>query len=310
METFILSSIILIIILIVLACILLKKKRDNFQWNTDKSLGNCFSRYFGSMGLTFLQGKDFYAESSFKKDPYLQKLPLYIPFQASIQVQLINSGFQKKDISVIPNSYWVVENERAEKFWLIMRPFVHKILKDLFIAHDIQVPINIPVIHFRCSDVPFIRNVHYHFVRYAFYKDCLELAENRLQKKFDSVLLLSCNIHRSNPVYQQKCNLYEASLIQYLRNINYKVNLQCNSNIHDFAALFFAPVVLSPSSSFSFMSGFFGHGLFYSEGHFTEGKGYKLENKLGDWLKTGYSIPHSKVDDYENTEKVIEMLLE
>jgi len=59
METFILSSIILIIILIVLACILLKKKRDNFQWNTDKSLGNCCSRCFGSMGLTFLQGKEF-----------------------------------------------------------------------------------------------------------------------------------------------------------------------------------------------------------------------------------------------------------
>ena len=286
---------------------------DYFQWNTDKSIGNCFSRYFGSMGLSFFNGKDFFAEDSFKKDPYLQNLPMFVPLQTNIQTQLQMANFNPKDLSVIPNSYWVIENHRAEKFWLIMKPLVTQMISTFLKSHDINLTIKTPVIHFRCSDVPFIRNSHYHFVRYSFFNDCLIEAERQLNKKFDSLLLLSCHHHKSNPVYREKCNKYEASLMQYLRNLGYQVNVQCNSNIYDFAVMFYAPVVLSPSSSFSFMSGFFGNGLFYSEGHFTEQKNNPNKNyvslKSSDWLKTGYSIRHCDVIDYEDTVTVIEKLL-
>jgi hypothetical protein len=305
----------LIIILIIVLFLFFKNRQniDYFHLSTDKNIGNCLSRYFGSMGLSFYNGKDFYAESSFKKDPYLQKLPMFIPVQNDIQRQLHSIEFSSNDISTVPNSYWVIENTRAENFWLIMKPLVTKILFNFLKTHDIVLDVNLPVIHFRCSDVPFVRNSHYHFVKYSFYKDCLLDAEILLNKKYTSLLLLSCHNHKSNPVYKEKCNEYESSLIKYLRNLGYQVNVQCNSNILDFALMFYAPVVLSPSSSFSFMSGFFGPGLFYSEGHFTEDVENPEKNttplESSDWLKSGYSIRHSDVKNYENTREVIQMLM-
>jgi len=154
----------LIIILIIVLFLFYKKNRQNidyFHLSTDKNIGNCLSRYFGSMGLSFYNGKDFYAESSFKKDPYLQKLPMFIPIQNDIQRQLHSIEFSPNDISTVPNSYWVIENTRAENFWLIMKPLVTKILFNFLKTHDIVLDVNLPVIHFRCSDVPFVRNSHY-----------------------------------------------------------------------------------------------------------------------------------------------------
>ena len=56
------------------------------------------------------------------------------------------------------------------------------------------------------------------------------------------------------------------------------------------------------------MSGFFGKGLFYSGGHREEkdkNPGCTLCDK---WLITNYELKHSMVDDYHDTDKVIQLL--
>ena len=303
---------------------------------TPKNIGNLMSRYFGSMGMAFLEGKDFRAGKNMaammKSDPFFEHLPPYMVLEKEVYEKMKTAGVKRSDLLKNPNSYWVIENPRAEAFWMAMRPVVHRMLETVF--HDTGVSMNArdkvdcPVIHFRCSDVPFVKNMHYHFVRYAFYRDCLAEATKKLSTNGNGnntsassgrVLLLSCHAHNSNPEYMNKCRIYKASLIEYLeKTLGLQVMTRCGTPVQDFATMFYAPAVLSAGSSFSFMSGFFGYGLFFSEGHFTDlsgipNKKYKetdgCGSDCGEWLRSGYSLQHTEVDDYEDTDHVIKELL-
>lgn len=59
---------------------------------------------------------------------------------------------------------------------------------------------------------------------------------------------------------------------------------------------------------FSFMSGFFGKGLFYSGGHIEEKDKKAGCTMCNKWLINKYEIKHSMVDDYHDTDKVISLL--
>ena len=59
---------------------------------------------------------------------------------------------------------------------------------------------------------------------------------------------------------------------------------------------------------FSFMSGFFGKGLFYSGGHIEEKDKKAGCTMCNKWLINKYEIKHSMVDDYHDTDKVIQLL--
>jgi hypothetical protein len=299
--------------------------------NTQKSIGNLMSRYFGSMGMAFLEGKNFRAEKNMvavmKSDPFLKHLPPYVIFDKEVYDKMKIAGVKRSSLLKNPNSYWIIENRRAEGFWMAMRPVVHRILETAF--HDTGISmktkdqVDCPVIHFRCSDVPFVKNMHYHFVRYAFYRDCLAEAKKTLSSNGsvsgDRVLLLSCHAHNSSPEYMNKCRIYKASLIEYLeKSLGLQVMTRCGTPVQDFATMFYAPLVLSAGSSFSFMSGFFGYGMFFSEGHFTDlssipsNKHKETDgcgSDCGKWLRSGYSLRHNEIDDYEDTEKVIQKLL-
>jgi hypothetical protein len=244
----------------------------------------------------------------FDKDEYFYKdLPRHFRFQKEIHDLLILSKFKRHDISFVENSFWVVENERIESFWLILKPHIQSILDGILKKNNLYIQTKFPVIHFRCSDVPFIKNIHYHLVRYSFYKNSLNYIKTRLFFD-DTVILQSCNQHRACDKKKKSCSIYLDSLKKYLEDLGYKILIECNHEFHDFAKLFYAPAVISNGSSFAFMSGFFGFGIFISEGHFTEKEPIIYCYDCGSWLKHGYSILHKDVKNYHDEKDVIQKL--
>lgn len=165
-----------------------------------------------------------------------------------------------------------------------------------------------PVIHFRCADTPFIRHPRYHFQKYEFYKTALNKIKNDKNISYDKVILLSCTSHNSNDKNKTCCNTYSNSLSSYLKYINYNSIIECKTYVEDFATLFYAPAVISIGSSYSFMSGFFGNGIFISGGHLEEIDDTHKCTSCDDWLLTNYDIKHKNIDDYYDTYNVIAKL--
>jgi 7-cyano-7-deazaguanine synthase in queuosine biosynthesis len=103
------------------------------------------------------------------------------------------------------------------------------------------------------------------------------------------------------------------SLVNYLESLGYEVIEKCQSVNEDFATIFYAPGIISTISSFSFMAGYFSDGVFISSMYNETGSMYNKKedvhcNECGDWYLKGYSLKHSQVDDYHETEKVIDFL--
>ena len=310
MITLYLSLIISILILIfIYLCIKFKEDLDNFE-NIHLDIGNAICSYFFKLGLSILKKEDYtndnYYGSLYNDHFFFKSLPQFIKYEYDDIYNCLNS----KNITYdnFGNQYdvavWEINSNNKYEFWNCMKPLVHKILDDTFKQCDLVKNVDNPIIHFRCADTPFIKQDGYHFQYYTFFKNSLKQISTKLNKKYNKVDIMSCSFHHSGKEQQDSCGIYAKSLQEYLSEIGYQSNIICNSNIDDFASLFYAPAVISTHSSFSFMSGFFGKGMFIST-EFQEGK--KCED-CNDFTEYGYNLMHNQVDDYNNTDTVINLL--
>jgi hypothetical protein len=237
--------------------------------------------------------------------PFLQHLPLYIKFNQDIYDKLRKEGFTYIELNLsLKVDLWQVKNNKIEKFWLIMKPLIKEIIDNALKKSGLYKKVQYPVIHFRCSDIPFIRHNQYKLQKYTFYKDSLEEIKRKSGVNYDTIILLTSNVHRSNINNKEACDIYLNGIKNYIESIGYKVIIQSKSKEEDFATLFYAPAVISPGSSFSFISGFFNDGIFISEGH------QSLCTNCGKWLVSGYGIDHKKVKNYYDTSNVLSILNE
>ena len=296
-----------------------------YKTNIDKDIGNYLSTYFYYLGLSILEQKDF----QFKIDDvdFIKHLPSFINYKNNIYYNhtTLYNKLKQNGITLdffkkitLPETMWFMYTNLYYKFWLCMKEIVYTILDNAFIKSNLKKTVDTPVIHFRCSDTPFIRHPQYHFQKYEFYKEVLDKISSKLgiHKKYmnnkqnnkKKIKVLACSFHRSDDAIKKSCAIYTNSLCDYLKSINYEPIIECNKNSEDFATLFYAPAVISIGSSFSFMSGFFGKGLFYSGGHREEKDKTPGCTLCSKWLITNYELKHSMVDDYHDTEKVISML--
>lgn len=294
---------ILKILLIILVLIVLGLAIPYFD--EDKGdIGNYLSVYFVYIASAFLQKRDF--KFTYIDKPFLKHLPLYIKFNKDIYDKLKKEGFTYINLNLIiyKLGYWTICNNRRENFWLIMKPLIKQIIDDALKKSGLYKQEQYPVIHFRCSDVPFIRHGQYKLQKYTFYKDSLEEINRKSGINYDTVIILANFVHNSSIKNKEACEIYTQSLKNYIESIGYKVIIQSKSAAQDFATLFYAPAVISSGSSFSFMSGFFSDGIFISEGHGS------LCTTCNKWLVRGYSIDHKNVNNYYDTDNVITLLNE
>ena len=310
MYKYLIIFILIILFYTINKIIFVNQINENFE-NIDLNIGNYLVVYFYLIGKSFLQDKDFYYKH--KNYKFVNDLPSYIPLNKTIQNQLIENNFTLAELieeekRIILVGMWTIVNKRREQFWTIMKPLINEILDNAFKKNNLKKTINVPVIHFRCSDTPFNRNGYYFFQKYRFFKDSLDEIKDLTHINYKKVKLLSCNFHKSNDKNSETCNVYANSLKEYLENIGYEVEIQCDSNIDDFATIFYAPAIISTCSSFSFIGGFFSNGIFISEGHYNCNKKNGKCEDCGTWLKQNYSIDHHDVEDYYDTANVIKLL--
>ena len=279
------------------------------------ALGNALSVYYFNIIIATLNQDDFTANES-EKD-LLKHLPKFISFDDlrfyynelianNINIDVFTELYNTDNGNTTTGINWWESTEKTkETINFIMKPLINRIFDKALIASNVKKTVSMPVIHFRCADTPFSKHSAYHLQKYYYFKDALAMINTKTNKTYNSVILLSCSSHNSDENNKKTCGSYTDYLKQYIESINYKVDVNCSDEIEDFATIFYAPGVISTSSSFSFMSGFFGNGIFI-------GINQDEENhcmNCNDWLYKGYNLSHSFVSDYNNVDDVRKLLL-
>jgi len=274
-------------------------------------IGNCLSSYFHTMGLAILE------KSNFKNEEYTQNFLKYLPteiiYEDSDMCKNIYKCFEENGVTYENSKFawsaeWFIRDDNQMKFWICMKPLINYILDEAFKKTGINTPVDCPIIHFRCSDVPFGRQNQYHFAKYDFYKKALDDIKQKTGLQYNKVKILYSNGHLSTQEYGNACDKYCSSLKKYLEDLNYDVEVYSNTDIEDFANMFYAPATIGTVSSYSFMSGFFGNGIYITNEHIIEEEVKSECNLCKEWMYESYKLKHNSVFDYMDTENVISLL--
>jgi len=269
------------------------------------SLGNVLSVYFHLYSIAIYRGQDFEWKQPLPSY-FLAQLPSKIPYDPNVHAPIrhqwiVEQISEEKLVTLRSDAAWFVNEDDLQKIWDGMHPLVHRILEEALVQSELKKTVKIPVIHFRCADTPFCRHDKYHFQKYIFFRDALQ--------GHDKVILLSCHTHNSRADWTDACRQYSDSLRNYLTGIGVQVTVQCHeSNLKDFATMFYAPLVISTGSSFSFMAGYFGHGTFHSAGHVHDPEMTSPLSSLPPWMRYDTDVGHQQVSDYLNVPSVIKLL--
>ncbi|NDE15965.1 hypothetical protein EBZ80_13645 [bacterium] len=269
----------------------------------NQSIGNYLSHYFWAYVLAVLRQQPFSKPSTDR--PILRDLPETVPFSPRLAEVLRRAGFTVERLEKMnPNSFWVIRDDGTAAVMEALRPWGKHLLRKALEKNGLLVRSPYPVIHFRCSDVPFARNPNYHLVRAEFYRDCLE--EIRQKIGFSPcVVLLSCHAHNTDRRRETQCSAYAEGIRRYVTGLGYRVLVRCETPEQDFATMLNAPAVITPGSSFSFFAGFMGSGVFLSEGHFFEPSPNRCGTACAGWLRKGYTLLHRDVPSYEGDPEIL-----
>lgn len=287
------------------------KRKESIE-NIHIHIGNYLSVYFFRMGISILKQEDFYFELD--DTNFIKYLPKNITYNDNEDFKNLYNCFNEKGITyenmknTLYYAEWYIRNNNQMQFWMCMKPLINKLLDNAFIETGLTERVDCPIIHFRCSDVPFQRHPSYHIDRYEFYKKALERINEKLDIQYKKVKILYNNYHLSDDKKRIMCDVYCNQLKNYLNKIGYEVEIYSNSDIDDFSNLFYAPAVISGVSSYSFMSGFFGNGIFITSEHLEEQEAKLDCNLCDEWMFKGYQIKHNTVHDYFDITELIPLL--
>jgi hypothetical protein len=277
-------------------------------------IGNYLSCYFYNMGVAFSLGKNYETSKvSMESSSFAKYLPTKVPLNRDVQSALLNAGITPQSLSEELKqidgqcwSAWNVLTKEREMFWTIMKPLANRILKEALEKAGLNRVVDAPIIHYRCSDVPFTRLEYYHFQKYEYFKKILAKIREQTGSTNKKVYIFYCNTHKTDESQQQACDYYSSSLVSYLENLGYTAIVKCGKLDEDFATIFYAPAVIGTGGSFSFMAGFLSDGIFYSS-MYDEQKDREIKDSDG-WLFNGYTLKHAEVTDYYDTQTVIKSL--
>jgi hypothetical protein len=292
------------IIFFLLIIILIKTNRENYE-NINVDIGNTISDYYHKYFMSILKKEDFnYLDKNIfnnntevsSKNTFIDSFPKRIPFNEEIYNKLKHIDYEKytKILSVV---FWNSDSKEKQMIHSIMKPYMHKIFDETYTKLNLNKNHYYPIIHFRCADTPFNKHGLYYFQKYDYFKNILK------KHNFNKIIILSCTEHLSNEQNKNSCEKYVNLLKEQLKE--YNPEIKCGTNVDDFVSMFYAPLVISTQSSFSFMSGYFGNGI-YIEPNTMSG-----DSECSDCETEykGYNIPHSIVNDYHNIDEVYKLLI-
>jgi len=187
-------------------------------------------------------------------------------------------------------------------YWQSIRPFVHSVYE----KNIDKVSAEYPVIHFRCSDIPFMKYEYYHLTKATSVK---WMADKIKERGFAKAILLSCNEHLT--LDQKSCAQYVDFYIDLFNSYGIEIEKQCNTIFKDFAMMVYSPLLVSlNSSSFAFMAGISKNPRDYVSCNMgMEYHGVYVLQTEADWLLDPREpLLHKNVEDYHQVEEVIKEL--
>jgi hypothetical protein len=207
-----------------------------------------------------------------------------------------------------PRSAWNQIDENGHKknnyllYWQTIRPLIHTVYE----KNIIDLKPQYPVVHFRCSDAPFIKHGYYHLTKS---KSVQWMAQKIKERGFSKVTVLSCNAHLRQD--KNSCAKYVNFYADIFKSSGIEVEFQCNSIVQDFSMMIYSPLLVSlNASSFSFMAGISKKPQDYISCNMgiESNNGY-LRQTDADWiLDHEEPLLHENVDDYNNVDDVLRKL--
>jgi hypothetical protein len=292
--------IIIILIIIIVELSFLNKIQENFE-NIKENIGNYLCSYFYNYTLSIFDETDFIFNNESNSD-IIKYLPSNIPYDPTLKMKFKEHNITKKMVEEVCDvCIWYCDENWKIDMWQILKPTIHSILDKAIKESGLKGSYTEPVIHFRCADTPFIKHEQYFFQNYKFFDKALE----QLNEK--NVLIMANTIHDTENKQQVACSEYANKLKDHIISLGYQCKIVSKTNVEDFADLFYSLAVISTGSSFSFMSGFFGDGIFITTEHCKDNQKCDVENE--QFIK-GYNISHNKVDSYYDLEHVSKLLNE
>ena len=140
------------------------------------------------------------------------------------------------------------KNKKYEIFWKEARPIIREMYDNILTRPKDN---DLPIIYFRCSDIPFIRYNMYHLSSISYIN---EIINELKQRNYNKVIFLNCSSHNTNNY--DTCSDISDIYIELFENEGIEVIPSCGSIIGDFTKMVYCPFLVSlNSSSFSFMAG-------------------------------------------------------
>lgn len=163
-----------------------------------------------------------------------------------------------------------------------------------------KISVTEPVIHFRCSDIPFNRNREYHIPK----DDMLHWVAKELKTHgYKTAILLNCTKHLSKDGNDKYCKDFLDHYVDILKEHGISVRFQCKDILEDFATMYYSPLLVSLNgSSFSLAAGMAKDPTkFISSNNGIENGGkYEYSKRLSWNYYKGRPILHSEVADYKS----------
>ncbi|HSX20836.1 MAG TPA: hypothetical protein VLG38_06935 [Gammaproteobacteria bacterium] len=222
-------------------------------------------------------------------------------------------AWEEKGISIdfassIDNSWQLYTPEGTIKpnylqYWQSIRSEI----REFYQANIAPITIYDPVVHFRCSDAPFVTHPQYHLTKAATVQ---WMAAELKARGYNKITFLTCHKHRRMKG-KNRCADFAAFYEKIFTTAGIKVVKQCHSVYKDFAIMVNAPLLVSlNASSFAFMAGIAKdpHNYISCNLGREHGGEYLLQNSA-DWIMdTRAPLLHKDAGGYKDSRVVIAKL--
>lgn len=259
------------------------------------SIGNTLSSYFTSYIYSCKNNKQFEINTDHKSE-IIKNLPSSLPIRKiDIDVNMIENHIEESTL-------W----ESNFKIWKDLQPVVRHCINSSLEKSKIVRPKYDCVIHFRCSDTPFVRHVSYHLLKYSWYRKAICVALR--YKKIRKIHILMCNNHIRHKL-SYLCNNLVTDLQDFIsRTFDIPSIVICNSSEEDFSIMYNSKVLISGGiSSFSFFAGLASDNLFilptFEKDDDSEIQHYSCRKNM-IFIRKEF-IKHKNIYDYSNIKNVL-----
>jgi hypothetical protein len=214
-------------------------------------------------------------------------------------------------ISIITNNcpYYLINNLNNIKginkpsFWEHKQYFkyIHPINKKNCIFNKDTSYTKDCIIHFRCSDIPFVKHQQYHLLKFNWFLKSIKICLKKI--KINKIYILNCSDHLSNNNNnKKKCKEWSKLLgifLEYNLNINFEI--MCNNIKDDIFYMLNSKCLISSGGSLSFTLGMLTDNIFIYPTNSTDSKNLNCsltpirDNSI--CLKKDF-IKHKDIKDY------------